>query len=120
MAKKPSSEIRVRLRINRGDAIALGPGKVELLEGLEQTGSITQAAMNLDMSYMRAWTLIRTMNRSFKQPLVEAERGGKKGGGGARLTEAGREVLDLYHRMNAKSLAAIQPEWRRLQKSLRH
>ncbi len=118
MAKKPSSQIRVRLRINRGSVIALGPGKAELLEWLEQTGSITEAARKLDMSYMRAWTLIRTMNRCFRQPLVSAARGGTKGGGGAQLTEAGRQVLALYVRMNAKSVAAIQPEWRRLQKLL--
>lgn len=119
MAKKPSSQIRVRLRVNCGDDIALGPGKIELLEWLAKTGSITQAAERLDMSYMRAWTLIRTMNRCFRQPLVAAARGGTKGGGGAQLTDLGREVLALYHRMDAKSFAAFQPEWRRLQKMLR-
>ncbi|HEX3799899.1 MAG TPA: LysR family transcriptional regulator [Verrucomicrobiae bacterium] len=111
--------LQPRLRVRRGEDIALGPGKIALLEELEHTGSITRAAASLGMSYMRAWTLIRTVNRCFKEPLVVAVRGGSKGGGGAVLTDAGREVLALYQSMNAKCLKTTQPEWRRLQKFLR-
>jgi molybdate transport system regulatory protein len=117
MPKK--SEIRARLRIILGEEIALGPGKFELLKMVAQTGSITKASGELEMSYMRAWTLIRIMNRCFREPLVIAARGGSKGGGGAQLTDAGRKVLALYEQMNAKSLAAAQPEWGKLQKLLR-
>ncbi len=102
-----------------GRDIAFGPGKADLLEALRASGSITEAAASLGMSYMRAWTLIRTMNRSFGRPLVAAVRGGTKGGGGAHLTETGRDVLALYRQMDEKSIAAIQPEWRKLQKLLR-
>lgn len=93
-----SSAILPRTRIMRGDVIALGPGKVELLAQLNKTRSITVAARNLGMSYMRAWTLIRTMNQCFRQPLVESSRGGKTGGG-ARLTAAGEKALKLYRAM---------------------
>ncbi|HTV41773.1 MAG TPA: LysR family transcriptional regulator [Candidatus Sulfotelmatobacter sp.] len=110
--------IRPRLRIVAGKNIAFGPGKAELLEALDKTGSITKAAHTLGMSYMRAWTLIRTMNRCFAEPLVSALRGGTQGGGGAQLTSTGRQVLELYREMDDKCLDAIQPQWRKLQRLL--
>lgn len=111
--------IRARLRIVGGRNIAFGPGKADLLESLDRTGSITKAAGELGMSYMRAWTLIRTMNRSFYEPLVEAVRGGTSGGGGAHLTPTGREVLGLYRQMEERCQEAVQPQWRKLQRLLR-
>lgn len=116
---KTKAAIRPRLRIVAGKNIAFGPGKADLLEAIAGSGSITKAAADLDMSYMRAWTLIRTMNRSFRQPLVESMRGGMVGGGGAHLTDLGRDVLAMYRRMEEKSLGIIQPEWHKLQKLLR-
>jgi len=72
VAKKSAGFIlRPRLRVERGKEIALGPGKVELLEHIAKTGSITEAAERMQMSYMRAWTLIKTMEACFRQPLVE-------------------------------------------------
>jgi molybdate transport system regulatory protein len=96
-----------RTRIMRGKVIALGPGKVELLAQLQQTHSITSAARNMGMSYMRAWMLIRTMNQSFREPLVESLRGGKTGGG-ARLTAAGRKALQLYRAMDTQYRKSVQ------------
>jgi molybdate transport system regulatory protein len=110
--------IRPRLRIVSGKNIAFGPGKADLLGALETTGSITRAASQVGMSYMRAWTLIRTMNRCFCEPLVDAMRGGMRGGGGAHLTPTGRQVLQLYRQMDNDCLDAIQSEWRKLQKLL--
>lgn len=117
--EKTKPSIRPRLRIVAGKDIAFGPGKADLLEALAKTGSITKAAAQLGMSYMRAWTLIRTMNQSFRGPLVDAVRGGTRGGGGACLTATGRKVLAVYRRMDDKCLAALQPDWRDLQKLLR-
>jgi molybdate transport system regulatory protein len=116
-ARVPSLQPRLRVMIAR--EIALGPGKVELLEAIHATGSITKAAEQMGMSYMRAWTLIRTMNRCFKEPLVSAVRGGSKGGGGAELTLTGRQALSLYQKINAKFFAAARSDWARLQKLLR-
>lgn len=115
---KIESAIRPRLRIVAGKNIAFGPGKADLLAALDETGSITRAADRLGMSYMRAWTLIRTMNRCFCQPLVDAIRGGTRGGGGAHLTATGKRVLELYRQMDDKCLEAIQTRWRKLQKLL--
>lgn len=89
---------RPRLRILLGHAIALGPGKAEMLEHIAETGSISAAARMMGMSYRRAWLLVDTMNQCFRSPLVEKVKGGK-GGGGARITQFGREVLNRYRKM---------------------
>jgi molybdate transport system regulatory protein len=108
-------EIRFRLRIVLGDDIAIGPGKIDLLEAIGANGSITAAARALGMSYRRAWLLVDTMNRCFETPVVTTEAGGVSGGG-TRLTPAGTEVVRRYRRMEAKveracagDLAAVTP-----------
>lgn len=116
-AKSAHLAIRTRLRIQRGEDIALGPGKVDLLALVAETGSIRVAAERLHMSYMRAWTLIRTMNRCFKEPVVTAVRGGKKGGG-ARLTKTGQEALELYQNMEKSCFDVIGDDWRELKRLL--
>jgi molybdate transport system regulatory protein len=101
MARFPP-KIQFRLRIVMGDDIAIGPGKVDLLEAIGANGSITAAAKALGMSYRRAWLLVDTMNRCFETPVVAAEAGGKRGGG-ARLTAIGAEVVRRYRSMEAKA-----------------
>jgi molybdate transport system regulatory protein len=86
---------RLRIRIVFGEDEMIGPGKAELLERIERCGSIAAAGREMGMSYKRAWELVGTLNAMFRAPLVESTRGGP-GGGGAVLTAAGREVLDLY------------------------
>ncbi len=84
----------LRLRILFDEAM-LGPGKAELLARIAETGSIAAAGRQMGMSYKRAWMLVEEMNAAFRVPLVSSTRGGS-GGGGARLTDAGAEVLRLY------------------------
>lgn len=102
----------------RGSEIAMGPGKAELLEQIAKRGSIAEAAGQLEMSYMRAWKLIKTMERCFRQPLVTVSRGGARHGG-AQLTVNGRRVLKLYREIEKTSLAATAPLRRRMLKLLR-
>jgi len=105
MAAKSSRPARKRFkalfRVYLGNEIALGPGKAELLVHIADTGSISEAARRMEMSYNRAWLLVRTMNRCFKEPLVLSSRGGEKHGG-AQLTKSGKEVLKLYRQLEAK------------------
>ena len=107
-----------RFRIYCGGDVALGPGKVGLLRAIQETGSIRRAAFNLQMSYMRAWKLIKTMNTCFKGPLVNAARGGLKRGG-AKLTPMGITALKLYEQLEAESLSATEHTWRELEGLLR-
>ena len=116
--KRQSSIVQPRIRVMHGKEIAMGPGKADLLEEVARTGSIGEAAAELDMSYMRAWTLIKTMERCFKQPLVKVTRGGAKHGG-AELTGTGKKVVELYRAMEQESLTATASLRRELEKLLR-
>jgi molybdate transport system regulatory protein len=103
VSKKLKLELKPRLML--GDVIAMGPGKADLLELIDETGSISAAAKRMSMSYRRAWMLVDAMNGAFKEPLVEACIGGA-GGGGARVTDNGRQILAAYRRMQADLEAA--------------
>lgn len=106
-----AKQIKPKLRILLGADIAIGPGKADLLDAVARTGSISAAAREMAMSYRRAWLLVDTMNRCFRSPLVDASKGGS-GGGGARVTELGLEVLARYRAMELKAAAAVAGEMR--------
>lgn len=97
---------RPQLRIMLGKATAIGPGKAELLGLIDAHGSISAAAREMGMSYRRAWKLVESMNAAFRAPLVEAVAGGK-GGGGAQVTHAGRDVLRRYREMEDKAADSV-------------
>ena len=99
--------VHPRFRIVCGREIAFGPGKADLLELILETGSIGKAASRMKMSYMRAWSLVQTMNRCFKKPLILATHGGD-GGGGAELTKTGLQILALYRQLETKSSTATR------------
>lgn len=109
---------RFRLRIRKGDDIAVGPGKIDLLEAIAASGSITAAARALGMSYRRAWLLVDTMNRCFREPVVAAEAGGAQGGGTA-LTPLGRAVVTHYRAAEARAAKAAEKEIAALEALLR-
>jgi molybdate transport system regulatory protein len=108
-----SDRLEPRIRILLGSSIAIGPGKAALLEAIEETGSIAAAGRRMGMSYRRAWVLAKTMNACFREPLIEAAKGGI-GGGGARLTPMGREVLALYRAMEDHAATAVITDMERL------
>jgi len=84
-----------RLWLSKGEGNFLGKGRIELLEQIERTGSISKAAKAMKMSYKAAWDSVDAMNNLAEQPLVERATGGK-GGGGTRLTEYGKEIIATY------------------------
>ena len=81
--------------------LAIGPGKADLLEAIQQEGSISGAGRRLGMSYRRTWLLVDMMNRCWRLPLVEATAGGGQQKG-ARLTACGREVLTAYRALETQ------------------
>jgi molybdate transport system regulatory protein len=109
----------LRFRVVLAPGIALGPGKADLLQAIDETASLTAAARQFDMSYKRSWTLVRELNATFAGPLVETARGGSGGGGGARLTGLGHYVLERYRRMEADAGEAVAAGVRDLRKHLR-
>lgn len=110
---KKETAVQPRIRIYHAGEVALGPGKIELLGYVAETGNLSEAARRMKMSYMKAWLLVQIMNRSFRKPLIQLERGGAQGGGSG-ITETGREVLALYRQMHEESLRVVQEPWMRL------
>ena len=93
-------------RLELKHAIAIGPGKADVLEWIEQTGSIAEAGRRLGMSYQRVWSLVRSMNQHFIEPLVEIQRGGIAGRG-TTLTPMGKSVLKIYRGIESDSQKAV-------------
>lgn len=93
---------RATFRIEFGPDRKLGPGKVRLLELVEETGSISAAARKMDMSYRRAWLLVEEINRLAGGVAVETSAGGS-GGGGARLTALGRKLVAVYRSIEGEA-----------------
>jgi molybdate transport system regulatory protein len=104
---------KFRLRITAGGVIAVGPGKIALLEAIGATGSITAAAKHLDMSYRRAWLLLDELNGSLARPAVDSAKGGQRGGGSA-LTDVGSEIIELYRRVEATAARSCRADMTRL------
>jgi molybdate transport system regulatory protein len=107
MAKAKTNVARLRILI--GAATSLGPGKADLLEAITRQGSISAAARAMGMSYRRAWILVDTMSRKFRDDVVVTATGGR-GGGGAQVTSFGLEVLARYRRTEAKAAAAVEDD----------
>ncbi len=100
---------RLRIRIEFEGRHTLGPGKVQLLEAVGEHGSITAAARSMGMGYRHAWEMLDDINQCFRDPVIETETGGRAGGG-ARLTEFGRELIARYRAMQARAEAALAPD----------
>jgi molybdate transport system regulatory protein len=108
---KPAAKFR--MRIMAGDVIAIGPGKIALLEAIADAGSITSAAKQLDMSYRRAWLLLDELNHALRKPAVDSAQGGQAGGGSV-LTDTGRELIELYRRIETTAQQACQADLKRM------
>lgn len=104
---------RFRLRVTTGDEIAVGPGKISLLEAIGETGSLTAAAKRIEMSYRRAWLLLDQLNRSLKRPAVISVNGGEHGGG-SELTDVGRKLIALYRGIEASAGQACAADIKRV------
>ncbi len=98
-------EVRFRMRIRHADAVAIGPGKIDLLEAVREHGSISAAARSLGMSYRRAWLLIDELNKTLKSPATSSETGGTAGGG-CVLTPVGEKIVRLYRDIETEAANA--------------
>lgn len=103
-------DVKLHIRGDHGGGeLAIGPGKIALLEAIGDTGSITSAAKKLKMSYRRAWLLIEGTNRCLASPAVQTNTGGS-GGGGATLTPLGMELVRRYRAVERKASTAVSRE----------
>lgn len=114
-AKVKVFSVEPRIRIHFGKGRFVGPGKAELLEHVDRTGSIGEAAKAMGMSYMRAWTMVKSLEGCFVEPLVLKSRGGNARGG-AKLSKTGKLVVSLYREMEATSRTATHDASERFRK----
>ena len=98
MAKQQKLNVPFRIWFFTGEEKLLGKGRVELLERIKRTGSITNAAKEMQMSYRQAWQMVTEMNERSRVPLVEKKLGGKSGGG-AMVTEAGEKAIYTFRKL---------------------
>ena len=109
----PQSPVRLLLSA----PLSFGPGKAELLEKIDELGSLQGAAAAMEMSYMKAWKFVKTLNSSYREPVVILHRGGKDQGG-AELSKTGKEILALYHEAVSAAEKAALPSIKRMRKLL--
>lgn len=105
----------IRIRIDFSDNVNVGPGKIALLEAVKSSGSISDAARSLGMSYRRAWMLINSLKQGFSEAVTVSSTGGK-GGGGARVTPFGMNLIKQFRllereagRLAVQRMAEITP-----------
>lgn len=91
----------------------LGPGMIQLLERIAAQGSIRSAAISMDMSYRKAWLLIKQMQMTFGGAVVTSAKGGKSGGG-TDLTELGLALLKTYRRVEEQVARATEADLKTL------
>src|SRR5713101_8256395 len=94
-------EVSVSFRVDFGPQCSVGPGKIALLEHIGSTGSLSEAARRLKMSYRRAWLLLEDLNTAFQQPVAQMSVGGR-GGGGASLTQFGTDLVSAYRQLESQ------------------
>lgn len=117
-AAKGEPQVRFRMRITQDGTIALGPGKVSLLEAVREHGSISAAARSMNMSYRRAWLLMDELNRALESPATVSEHGGQSGGG-SMLTPVGEEIIRLYRNIEAQAATVCANELEALTKLIK-
>ena len=107
--------IEIKLKVQVGTKSQFGPGKVFLMEAIQETGSISAAAKKIGMSYRKAWKLVNNLNLISKNKMVYTSIGGK-GHGGTKLTSTGKAFIELYRRMEKKILVTVKNEKYKLEK----
>ena len=112
---KPHPSLSVRIDIDAAGRI--GPGKIELLETIHRSGSISAAGRAMEMSYKRAWDLVDEINRICRQAAVERQTGGKNGGG-AVLTPFGRSLVARYRKIERTAASAARKELQALRSDI--
>ncbi|MBL7815967.1 MAG: winged helix-turn-helix domain-containing protein [Saprospiraceae bacterium] len=111
--KNAPLQLKAILRIVGEEEPIFGPGRLQLLENIEKTGSINQAAKNMGMSYKKAWQMISSMNTQAEKPLITTQTGGNSGGG-AVVTDEGHEVMRYYQGLQKRFQAFLEEESKNL------
>jgi molybdate transport system regulatory protein len=105
---RKNKSITFKVWIEKKGKHLLGEGGAAILEAIDKFGSMRKAAEKLGMSYKYVWDYIAAIEREFKKPVIETYRGGKKGGGGAKLTQEGKRLLLEFTRIKSKLTKTVK------------
>ena len=112
------SETRLSIRLDLITGDKIGPGKIELLEAIRETGSISAGARKVGMSYRRAWLLVEQINTALQEPAVTGVTGGRQGGG-AVVTPVGERIIKIYRSIETAARKSVAGEFRAVEKIVR-
>ena len=113
LLKEIDFSVKGSLWIESTDERFFGPGRVELLEYIDEMGSINQAAKQMGMSYKKAWEMVNSLNAQTKRPFVLTQTGGERGGG-AIITDEAKELIHYYHHLRQRFQAFLEEETKQL------
>jgi molybdate transport system regulatory protein len=113
------TDTRLCIRLDLGNGDRIGPDKIAVLEAIRDTGSISEAARHLGMSYRRAWMLVDQINETLREPAVSTRQGGQHGAPWTVLTPAGEQVIELYHTIEEHARTSARQEFRAIDKLVR-
>ncbi len=116
LKKKGNFIVNGSLWIESAGTGFLGPGPVELLKHIDETGSINKAAMKMKMSYKKALELIHTLNEQAASPVVITQSGGDNGGGSA-ITEEAKELIAYHVQLRKRFKKFLETETKNLSRS---
>lgn len=105
--------VKSRIWIHTEEGAFLGLGRVALLQKIGEHGSISKAALDMKMSYKKAWELVNSMNSQNNGPLVTRKIGGK-GGGGSELTEFGRRAIKLFTELETENQEFLNEKMKKM------
>jgi len=107
--KDASLQLKGTLRVYCAGEKFFGPGKLTLLEFINETGSISQAAKKMGLSYKKAWDMVNALNSQATKPIVTKQPGGNKGGK-TILTPDGLALMEAFRKleMNFQDFLAAQ------------
>lgn len=95
-------QVKYKMWIEADGANFLGSGRIRLLKSIDELGSLSKAALQLNISYKKAWDLIKSVNNAANEPVTISETGGS-GGGGMKLTSYGRKLVAQFDQVKGKA-----------------
>ncbi|SDZ08512.1 winged helix-turn-helix domain-containing protein [Tindallia californiensis] len=108
-------DYRVRIILMKNDQKVFGEGPLMLLKKVEETGSLRQAALAIDMSYSKAWTIINNIEKELNISMLNRSVGGSQGGGSS-LTVESQKLMERYEEIKRKTNEFVRKEISNLEK----
>lgn len=105
-------KLRYKIWLETEGGKVFGNGPLDILHRVERTGSLRQAAAEINMSYSQAWNLMRDLEKRLGFKLLKRKVGGESGGG-SQLTEKARDLMmrfEMFRKRASKSLILLYKE----------